>query len=58
MSRTEDIELQQSLFLKLWQPLSEITEVFSVKLAEISLEEKKKFIFKGIFCWKLTCFDE
>lgn len=39
ISRTKDVELQQNLFLKLWQPLSEITEVFSVKLAEISLEE-------------------
>lgn len=57
MSCTKDVELQQNLFLKLWQPLSEITEVFSVKLAEISLEEKK-FILRGIFCWKLTCFDE
>lgn len=58
MSHTEDIELQQNLFLKLWQQLSEITEIFLGKLAEISLEEKKKFILRGFFCWKLTCFDE
>lgn len=54
MSCAEGTGEDLAAFLKLCQPLSEIIKVFSVELAEISAEEKKKckknvFLEAGLF---------